>query len=89
MHHPSLCLSACRMSLAFSPANFSRKRPRIDYCNKVFSAWDCNITDAKSARLKRAGIKTELEVGHPAMCMRLTHHSQSQLSSLLPTGNHQ
>ena len=50
------------MSLAFSPTNFSRKRRRVDYCNKVFSAWDCNITDVKSARLKRAGIKTELEV---------------------------
>lgn len=68
--HPSY-----RMSLAFNPTNFSRKRGRVDYCNKVFSAWDCNITDAKSARLKRAGIKTELEVWpQTAVCTCCVSH---------------
>ena len=80
-----------RMSLAFSPTNFRRKRGRVDYCNKVFSAWDCNITDAKSARLKRAGIKTELEVwSQAAVCTCCVSHCTASLSvPLLSLGSNQ
>ena len=37
---------------------------RINFCNKVFAAWDYNITDDNAAMLKRTHIKTDLEVSH-------------------------
>ena len=35
---------------------------RINFCNKVFAAWDYNITDGNAAILKKAHIKIDLEV---------------------------
>ena len=40
---------------------FGKKR-NINFCNKVFSSWDYNITDPNTAKLKKTQIKTELVV---------------------------
>ncbi len=37
-------------------------RRQANFCNLVFTAWDFNITDSKTAKLKRAHIRTNLEV---------------------------
>ena len=55
---------------------------KIDYCNKVFTAWDFNVTDRKASRLKREAIKTELQVRQP-----LTHMAHLQLLRSHSKGN--
>ena len=35
---------------------------KVNYCNKVFSLWDYNITDSKVVRLKKAYNRTDLKV---------------------------
>ena len=35
---------------------------KVNFCNKLFTAWDFNITDPQTAKLKQAHIRTELEV---------------------------
>ncbi len=45
------------------------KKRQVNFSNKLFSAWDYNITDSNTAKLKKVQIKTELEVGSvPCMC---------------------
>ena len=44
-----------------SYVEFGRKR-HINFCNKLFTAWDFNITDPNTARLKKVQICTDLEV---------------------------
>ena len=34
----------------------------INFCNKLFTAWDFNITDPDTAKLRRVQIRTDLEV---------------------------
>ena len=38
------------------------KSKSINFCNKLFTAWDFNITDPDTAKLRRAQIKTDFEV---------------------------
>ena len=35
---------------------------RVNFCSKLFTAWDFNISNAKTAKLKRVYIRTDLEV---------------------------
>ena len=35
---------------------------KVNYCNKLFSLWDYNITDSKVVRLKKAYNRTDLKV---------------------------
>lgn len=44
-----------------SYVEFGSKR-RVNFCNKVFTAWDFNITDPNTAKLKRVHIRTDFEV---------------------------
>lgn len=39
-----------------------RSKRKINYCNKLFSSWDFNITEETSAKLKSAQIRREFEV---------------------------
>ena len=38
------------------------KTKSINFCNKLFTAWDFNITDPDTAKLRRVQIRTDLEV---------------------------
>ena len=52
----------------------SSKR-KINFCNKVFTSWDFNITHADTALLKRAHIRTDFEVNTLAsreFCVRIS-----------------
>jgi hypothetical protein len=58
-----IVLIIARMGQSFSDAytvNILRDK-KVDYCNKVFTAWDFNISDRQSARLQRKSIRTNLE----------------------------
>lgn len=57
-------VSLCSLGKAYNESyvQFGKKR-QINFCNKVFSAWDFNITDANTAKLKKVQIKTDLQVG--------------------------
>lgn len=35
---------------------------KINFCNKLFTAWDFNITDPKTAKLRQAHIRTDFHV---------------------------
>ena len=35
---------------------------QVNFCNKLFAAWDFNITDVKTAKLRRAHIRTDFQV---------------------------
>lgn len=35
---------------------------KANFCNKVFSAWDYKITNARAVKLKKVFIKTDLQV---------------------------
>eukprot|EP00731_Ephydatia_muelleri_P029443 Em0020g1087a len=52
---------------------------KINFCNKVFSAWDYNITDETAAVLKRAHIKTDLEEEVADCGKRLLKRTPSQM----------
>jgi len=43
-----------------SYVEFGSKR-RVNFCNKVFTAWDFNITDPNTAKLKRVHIRTDFQ----------------------------
>jgi len=45
-----------------SYVQFGKKR-RVNFCNKLLTAWDYNITDTNTAKLKKLQIKTDLVVG--------------------------
>lgn len=45
-----------------SYVQFGKERG-INFCNKVFTGWDFNITDPNTARLKKVQLCTELSVG--------------------------
>ena len=44
-----------------SYVEFGKKR-KVNFCNKLFTAWDFNITNPKTAELKKTHIKTDLQV---------------------------
>ena len=46
----------------------------LNYCNKVFSSWDFTITDQTTARLKKAQIRREFEVGRNEEMMMVWKH---------------
>ena len=68
-----------RMGRAYNESyvNFSSKR-RANFSNKVFTAWDFNITHPQSAKLRHAQIKTDFEVLRPVTAWPV------QLQSSLP-----
>ena len=35
---------------------------KVNYCNKLFSLWDYNITDPKVVKIKKANNRTDLQV---------------------------
>ena len=59
----SLDSLSLRMGQAYNESyvEFGSKR-RVNFCNKVFTAWDFNITDPNTAKLKRVHIRTDFEV---------------------------
>lgn len=52
-----------RMGQAFNESyvDFGTKR-KVNFCNKLFTAWDFNITNPKTAKLRQAHIRTEFHV---------------------------
>ncbi len=52
-----------------SYVEFGSKR-KANFCDKVFTAWDFNITASQTAKLKRAHIRTDFEVreGNSSLC---------------------
>ena len=51
------------MGQAFNESyvNFFTKR-RVNFSNKLFTAWDFNITEPKTAKLRQAHIRTDFHV---------------------------
>ena len=54
-----------------SYVEFGSKR-KVNFSNKVFTAWDFNITDPHTANLKKAFIRTDMEVA-----VLLLHYTNS------------
>ena len=50
------------MGHAFNESYVEFRKRRVNYCNKLFTAWDFNITEPKTVKLRQAHIKTELQV---------------------------
>ncbi len=46
-----------------SYVQFGKKR-KVNFCNKLFTAWDFNITHPKTANLKKAHIKIDFQASH-------------------------
>ena len=60
----------CRMGQAYNESYVEvGKSKSVNFCNKLFTAWDFNITDPDTAKLRRAQIKTDFE----ASCTQLNH----------------
>lgn len=54
--------SRLRMGQAYNESYVEvGKKKSINFCNKLFTAWDFNITDPDTAKLRRAQIKTDFE----------------------------
>lgn len=61
---------------------FGKKR-QINFCNKVFSAWDFNITDTNTAKLKKVQIKTDLQEELADWEQRNKHRSGKELAKVI------
>ena len=60
---PDSGLSLHRMGHAYNESYVEFKvKKRSNFCNKLFTAWDFNITDPNTAKLKRIHIRTDFEV---------------------------
>ena len=46
-----------------SYVEFGNKR-QVNHCNKLFTAWDFNISNPKTADLKKKHIKTDFMASH-------------------------
>lgn len=59
---PYTIITTCRMGQAYNESYVEvGKSKSINFCNKLFTAWDFNITDPDTAKLRRAQIQTDFE----------------------------
>ena len=60
---PDPGFSLHRMGHAYNESYAEFKfNKQSNFCNKLFTAWDFNITDPNTAKVKRAHIRTHFEV---------------------------
>lgn len=62
-HFNSLFPVVYRMGQAFNESYVEfRTQRKVNFCNKLFTAWDFNITNPETSNLSKTHIKTDFKV---------------------------